>query len=36
MGDHIKSLTEIKVDNMRCSSLIYQTSHFITEVYQIA
>lgn len=30
MGD----LTEIKVGNILCFPFIYQTRHFITEVYQ--
>ncbi|KAK4831590.1 hypothetical protein QYF61_018350 [Mycteria americana] len=35
MGDSVKGLTEVRVDNVHCSPLIYQASHFITEVYQV-
>lgn len=30
-GDNVK----IQVDNIRCSSLIHQASHFIVEGYQV-
>ncbi|KAK4829074.1 hypothetical protein QYF61_002018 [Mycteria americana] len=34
MGDTVESLTEVQVDNIHCSPLIYQASHFIIEGYQ--
>lgn len=33
-GDRIKSLAEIKVDNIHCFPLIYSASHSITADYQ--
>lgn len=30
-GDSIKGLSEVQLDNLHCSSLIYQISHFIVE-----
>jgi len=35
MGDSVKSLAEVKVDNIHCSPLIYPASHAIVESYQI-
>ncbi|KAK4811055.1 hypothetical protein QYF61_016341 [Mycteria americana] len=34
MGDSVESLPEVYVDNIHCSPLIYQASHFIIEVFQ--
>ncbi|GAB0181629.1 hypothetical protein GRJ2_000628200 [Grus japonensis] len=34
IGNSIKGLTEMQVDNIHCSPLIYQASHFVVEVYQ--
>jgi len=36
MGDCVKSLAEVKLDNIHCSPLIYSASHAIVESYQIA
>ena len=35
MGDSVKSLAEVEVDNIHCSPLIYLASHAIIEGYQI-
>lgn len=35
MGDSVKCLTEVKVENVYYSPFIYLTTHFITEVYQV-
>ena len=35
MGDSVKSLAVVKVDNIQCSPLIYPASPAITEGYQI-
>jgi len=35
MEDSVKGLTEVQVDNMQCSPLIYQASHYIIEFYQV-
>jgi len=35
MGDRAKSLAEVKVDNIHCSSLIYPAGYATTEGYQI-
>lgn len=35
-GDSVKGLSEVQVDDICCSPLIYQASHFIMEVKQIA
>ena len=34
MGDSVKSLTEVKADNIHYSALIYQAYNFIVEGYQ--
>lgn len=33
MGDSVKSLTKVKVDNIHCSPLIYPASHNITQYF---
>jgi len=35
MGDSVKSLADIKVDNTHCSRLSYPASHAIAEGYWI-
>ena len=35
MGDSVKSLAEVEVDNIHCSPLIYPAGHAIVESYQI-
>ena len=35
MGDRVKSLAEVEVDNIHCSPFIYPASHAIVESYQI-
>jgi len=35
MGNSVKGLAEVKIDNIQCSPLIYPTGHAITESYQI-
>ena len=35
MGDSVKSLDEIEVDNIRCSPLVYPVSQAIIEGYEI-
>jgi len=34
MGDSVKNLAEIKLDNSHCSPLIYEASYAIVESYQ--
>lgn len=31
----IKDLTEVQIDDIHCSLLIYQAKHFIRKVYQV-
>lgn len=31
----VKGLTEVKAENIQCFPLIYQTSHLITNIYQV-
>jgi len=33
--DSVKGPTEVQLDNIHCSPLMYQASHFITEAYQV-
>lgn len=35
MGDSIKVFTEVQVDNIQCSALIYHISQPIIEVYEV-
>jgi len=35
MGDSVKSLAEVEVDNIHCSPLIYSAGHPIIEGHQI-
>ena len=35
LGDSVKGPAEVQVDNIHCSPLVYQASHFIVEVYQV-
>jgi len=35
VGHNAKGLPEVHLDNIHCSPLIDQASHFIIEVYQI-
>ena len=34
MQDSVKGLTDVRVDNIHCSCLVYQASHLTAEVYQ--
>ena len=34
-ADSAKSPTDVKVDNIHCSPIVYQASHFIIEGYQV-
>lgn len=34
-GDRVENFTETKVDNIHCSPLKYQDTHFIMEGYQL-